>query len=292
MNGEPTTARRIVISTPELDRDRDRMDVNGLSTENFMRTGGPVMFGHGSNGRPAVANADRVYLEGGKLLADITFNTTDFLGLRDPGPDAKFNDFVAAMFDRGRMPSASIGFIPTKFEPNDEGGLDISESELVEFSVVPVPSNPGANASEAGYAPYVKSLEKRERGLVADFLRSVEAAIEEEEVAKAESMEITLDVEPGRAFVDSIKDLSDEIRGLRDDLKTAREAKAETAEVKSGPDPAEKSVEMVSYTLNGEAFEVPAEELNKTLQEAISGHVGGAVAQIAEAWGELTGRIQ
>ncbi|WP_039905242.1 HK97 family phage prohead protease, partial [Acetobacter tropicalis] len=48
----------------------------------------------------------------------------------------------------GFLSAVSIGFIPKEWNFNDEGGLNILESELTEFSVVSVPCHQDALVTE------------------------------------------------------------------------------------------------------------------------------------------------
>lgn len=51
-----------------------------------------------------------------------------------------FADRVRNVFEQGVL-AASVGVRPLKWAPNEHGGLHFSETELLEFSLVPVPAN-------------------------------------------------------------------------------------------------------------------------------------------------------
>jgi hypothetical protein len=53
-------------------------------------------------------------------------------------------DAVRNAFDQGVLNAASIGFRPVDSEPLPGGGQRFTAWEMLEFSLVPVPSNPGA----------------------------------------------------------------------------------------------------------------------------------------------------
>jgi hypothetical protein len=53
-------------------------------------------------------------------------------------------DRVKNAWDQGVVRGTSIGFRPTKMEPNAQGGVDHLAWELLELSVCPIPANPEA----------------------------------------------------------------------------------------------------------------------------------------------------
>lgn len=123
-----------VISTAGVDRDNDTIDSKGWKTENYMKNP-VVMWAHDYAGLP-VAKATSLKLTDQGLAADIEF----------PAPGTyPFADTVHDMLKAGFLSATSVGFRPSKFEQNSERkGFDYSEQELLEFSIVPVPSNPEA----------------------------------------------------------------------------------------------------------------------------------------------------
>ena len=123
-----------VISTAGVDRDNDTIDSKGWKTENYMKNP-VVMWAHDYAGLP-VAKATSLKLTDQGLVADIEF----------PAPGTyPFADTVHDMLKAGFLSATSVGFRPSKFEQNSERkGFDYSEQELLEFSIVPVPSNPEA----------------------------------------------------------------------------------------------------------------------------------------------------
>lgn len=125
------------ISTPDIDREGDRITAEGWELDNFQK-GGSVLWAHDRHKEP-VAKPLATWIENGKLKSKAEFTP------KDMNP---FGYMVYQMVDGGFLRSASVGFIPKRWEyVEDRGGFmptDFLEKELLEWSVVPVPSNPQA----------------------------------------------------------------------------------------------------------------------------------------------------
>jgi len=132
------------ISTGAVDRDRDTLKVEGWRLDNY-RKNPVVLWAHLSRELP-IGRAESVGISAGVLKA-----RTEFV----PAEDYPFADTVYRMLRGGFLRSVSVGFIPdfekAVFVPT-RGGFDFGGQELLEFSVVPVPSNPEAlvDAKAAG----------------------------------------------------------------------------------------------------------------------------------------------
>lgn len=125
-----------VISTIHADRDKDHVIPEGMDATNFLKA--PVlMWSHGGSDRYAA-------LPIGTVTA---LNVTPGQGItaewrwleNDPMADR-----VRNAWEQGVVRGTSIGFRPTKMEPNAEGGVDHLAWELLELSVCPIPANPEA----------------------------------------------------------------------------------------------------------------------------------------------------
>jgi HK97 family phage prohead protease len=124
------------ITTGAVDRDNDTINVDGWDLKSYLKNP-VVLFAHRSD-LPPVAKATSVVKTAGALRA-----TTEFL----PAGIYPLADQVYEMVKRGFLRATSVGFRPKrdKYSWNEErGGIDFEEQELLEFSVVPVPSNPEA----------------------------------------------------------------------------------------------------------------------------------------------------
>jgi HK97 family phage prohead protease len=122
----------IFVSTESVDRDRDRVLAGGADLKSYKRNP-VVMYGHDLRSIP-VGRATSV-----TAVAD--------QGIRAAWKWLNGDEFaerVKNAWDQGVLNATSIGFLPRRWKENKEGGLDFTEWELLEFSVVPVPANPEA----------------------------------------------------------------------------------------------------------------------------------------------------
>lgn len=123
----------IRISAPSLDRDRDRVFPLGGQLDAYRRN--PIVqWGH-------------QYFEPWQTIGRTTDITVTADGidalfeLREPASDADPQHIVLALWEQRLINTASIGFQPLAATPNDAGGVDFTSWELVEWSLVPIPSN-------------------------------------------------------------------------------------------------------------------------------------------------------
>jgi HK97 family phage prohead protease len=145
---------RFTISAQTEDRDRDIVWQEGLDTSSFEQNPVALMF-HASRSWPVGRWSDLA-----KNLTGRPKRTEATLNLLPEGvePDA---DRAAGHIAAGTLTTCSIGFIPKavsrrdipegkKDEPYYFPGYDIKEAELVEVSIVPVPSLREAAVKAAG----------------------------------------------------------------------------------------------------------------------------------------------
>lgn len=134
---------RFVISDNTVDRDNDTIDVKGWD---LSRYNGVVLFGHCS-WEPAIGKST-VKIEGEKLMADAEFVSREVYD---------FGGMIGEMVRGGFMRSASVGFRPVEWEVSNDreptnrwaDPIDFKQQELLEWSVVTIPSNPNAHALSA-----------------------------------------------------------------------------------------------------------------------------------------------
>lgn len=144
---------RFVISDGSVDRDNDRIDPRGWELANYRRNP-TVLWGHDSSALP-VARAVEVGVKGDRLEAVAEF-------ARHP-----FAEEVFALYRDKFLSAVSVGFKPIEWKENRQrGGFDFSKVELLEFSCVPIPSNPNALAVAAsrGAAKHVRAWARRTLG--------------------------------------------------------------------------------------------------------------------------------
>lgn len=123
----------IVISTPALDRDSDRVLPQGAKTANYLKN--PVVqWGH--NYRDPWATVGKTTsLEVGTDGLKAKFEFREAANESDP------LHIIKSLWNGGFVNTASIGFNPVSWEENDAGGFDFTEWELLEWSLVPIPAN-------------------------------------------------------------------------------------------------------------------------------------------------------
>ena len=123
----------VTVSTPTLDRDKDRVLPLGLELQNYERN--PVlMWGHNYSAPFAViGRAEELQ------LTDSAFKLKP--AFRDPVNDQDPMTIIRALWDADLVRAFSIGFIPKEWEDNDDGGRDFTRAEILEVSLVPIPAN-------------------------------------------------------------------------------------------------------------------------------------------------------
>lgn len=127
---------RMIASTPDVDRDKDRVIATGARLDNFLKN--PVlMYGHNYRDPWAlIGKAADLQVDAG----GINFQPE----LREPANDSDPMTVIRALWDQKLLRAASIGFNPTKWMENEVGGRDFVEWELLEISIVPIPANQNA----------------------------------------------------------------------------------------------------------------------------------------------------
>ena len=122
----------ITITTRDPDRENDRIDPAGIDTSGYMKAGAPVLYGH-DYGELPIGRTLSITPEVGGLRAEFAWLENDERSAR-----------VKNAWDQGALGGASIGFLIKRAVRNELGGRDIKESDLIEWSLTPVPCNAGA----------------------------------------------------------------------------------------------------------------------------------------------------
>jgi HK97 family phage prohead protease len=123
---------RFVISTGAVDRDRDVIHQTGWQLDNYQRN--PVVLWAHSSWEPPIAKAVSLGVSGDSLTAVAEFASPDVY---------PFADTVYQLLMGGFLRATSVGFRPLELTyDTDRGGYNFLRSELLEFSVCPVPCNP------------------------------------------------------------------------------------------------------------------------------------------------------
>ena len=139
---EETRRVSFVITTGAVDRDNDTIKVDGWDFKNWLKNP-VVLWGHNSS-IPPIAKGVSLVKRGGAIHATAQF---------PPEGVYELADTVFGLIKHLGTPGAtSVGFRPKmdkdgrpRLAWNEErGGVDFEEQELLEFSIVTVPSNPEA----------------------------------------------------------------------------------------------------------------------------------------------------
>jgi len=123
----------VMITTGDVDREGDRIQAEGMSTEHYLRAGGPVFWAHDVKAIPVGKTRALTLLPGRGIRASFTWLEGDDFSAR-----------VKNAWDQGILGAASVGFRVLESVPNGAGGYDILRSELIEWSITGTPANPFA----------------------------------------------------------------------------------------------------------------------------------------------------
>ena len=208
---EDGSAHRMVIAANERSRNGDEVNLRGINFKNY-RKNPVVLWSHDSYGGIPIAKTLKIgHDDQGRIEADFEFNSEDEFAAR-----------VENGWNGGFIRAASIRFMPTKVvEMLDEQGrvdrLRIEESDLLEWSLVPIPADPDSVRAAA-----------RALGLPAEIFRGLEPEPEESEPNQDDPIEAL------SARVDA---LEQELRELAARDSTTEEKPQEPQESPSPEDP-------------------------------------------------------
>lgn len=128
------TPIRFVASTQGVARDGLEISVNAWDLDNY-RANPVVLWAHDYSGtRPPIGRAD-VFVEGDRLMADVTFDQSD-----------EFARSIEAKYRGGFLHSVSVGWDTQAMEPSDTTNSRgrVTRADLLDISAVPVPGDPNA----------------------------------------------------------------------------------------------------------------------------------------------------
>ena len=129
---------RVTIAANEEARQPPALDFDGLSFVNYMLNP-VVMWAHDLSGRspsgglPIGRTLELAKTDAGRLVAEFEFLDDDPFARR-----------VKNAWDKGFLRAASISWLPVETSPARDGGYRDTRSDLLEWSIVPVPSDPDA----------------------------------------------------------------------------------------------------------------------------------------------------
>ena len=130
-------AYRATIFVNERARQGPDLSVEGLQVENYMRNP-VVLWAHDMNGKSEsaglpVGRTNRLTNVDGRLEVDFEFLTED-----------PFAERVRNAWDKGFLKAASVSWLPLESEEGEDGNQRDVRSDLLEWSIVSVPSDPDA----------------------------------------------------------------------------------------------------------------------------------------------------
>lgn len=189
-----------IINTSDLDREKEIVNPNGCRFENYLKN--PIVLFNHDVTKP-LGRCEQLLISDDRIIAKTRLNDDDIL---DP-----YLKSIINLIKNGTLRAASIGFIPLKwhFEQKEVNGEKVEvrifdEWELVEYSIVAIPSNPNA-LRKAGRTISRQNMEKIKQ--MKNFLLQVIAIIEEfenyeivENIEKPEEKNLNEDFKP--SFID------------------------------------------------------------------------------------------
>ncbi len=134
-----------IVATNSVDRQGETLDLNGLDTTAYMQSNPVVLYGHDYSSLPIGKALSLTKTADGKLVSKFQLAVAE-------NPVAAT---VAKLIKGGFLNTLSIGFVPHEVK-----GDTYTKSEMVEYSVVPVPANAQAvmTARSLGLEAEFKSL--------------------------------------------------------------------------------------------------------------------------------------
>ena len=133
---EDGSGHRMVIAANEVSRNGDELNLRGISFKNY-RKNPVVLWAHDSySGIPIAKTVKIGHDDQGRIVADFEFNSDDEFAAR-----------VENAWNGGFIRGASIRYMPTKVVEvmNEAGEVErfrVDKSELLEWSLVPIPADP------------------------------------------------------------------------------------------------------------------------------------------------------
>ena len=193
--GEPHPEDEMVfvISTDEVDRHGDIVSADGWRLDAFRRN--PVVLWAHDYRFPVVGRVVELWSDTqaapdgpagrvGRLLARVRFAATPFA--RE----------VAGLYRGGYQRGVSVGFRPLRYEERRDGktgaflGVRYLEQELLEVSLVPVPSNRDALSRSGGAADVLPTAPDGEDGLGGELAGLLREALTEPPPGAASALEV------------------------------------------------------------------------------------------------------
>ena len=227
---EDGSAHRMVIAARDRSRNQDEINLAGVRFDNY-RKNPVVLWNHDasprllaaappSGGIPIAKTLEIDHDEEGRIVASFEFNSNDPFAAR-----------VENAWNNGFLRAASIHYLPTRIvEVKDARGrverVRIEESDLLEWSLLPIPADPDSVRAAA-----------RALNLPEEIFRGLEPEPEDDE-AEPPTEPMTDEPEPGPNQDDPIEALTERVDALEEEFR-ALAAKTSEEEPQESPSPEE-----------------------------------------------------
>jgi HK97 family phage prohead protease len=281
------------ISSEAPDRDNDSIKVAGWELGNFKKNP-VVLWAHDYRSLPIARATDiRRDKVNGTLRAKAEFvpSDTPIVG--------EMADAVLSMLKGGFLNATSVGFRPLKHSfDDDRGGFDFEKTELLEFSVVPVPAHPEAlqddflglaKADGIDVTPIVawaKSIVSQSEEEPVKTVTTTDFEMNELDIEPVKSEENVQPAAPGTVIT---IELSDELKAIVDKLEKAEDEPVLEVDF----DPGEFRLELDDVEdKSEEPVEFDVDELRDLVKQTVHDAIHEQVAtKTREAVNALRGRI-
>jgi hypothetical protein len=173
VDGQP--ALDFILSTAREDRHGDTIDPKGWDLADY-KTNPVVLWAHDQRNPPVAKGTNTKYdKELEALVSTALFTPKDLY---------PFGYMICEMYRKGFMNAVSVGFMPLKWSFNEArqnrwggAGIDFEEQSLLEYSCVPVPSNPDALQQAKGLGIDLAPLHGWAVKALDEFKREADGAI-------------------------------------------------------------------------------------------------------------------
>jgi len=158
---------QFVISDESVDRHGTVVKMSGWNLDNY-NANGVVLYMHDHD---KLIGKGRAFIDGKQLIGEVEFL---------PAELSAFAEEKRKMVEAGFLKATSVGFLPSEGHWGDEKKMEdpdvfyFDKQDLLEFSIVTVPSNPNANKRSQQMDSLIRSVEKVDRSAdgMSDYTRT------------------------------------------------------------------------------------------------------------------------
>lgn len=178
-----------IASDGKQDRDGDTINPNGWMLDDYKKN--PILLWGHNPYQPPVGKTFNQRIEGGQLRFDFMFaNTASAQELKELVRDGFLNTF-------------SVGFIPLDMGDTEKGEYTFTRSELLEISLVAIPSNTDAMVTSRAF----KACSEETKRYIMGEIKRAKTIVDHESTTFPEAKEYKWDEEAERrgADIDALK---------------------------------------------------------------------------------------